>query len=667
MAETAGNHHTDVAGEDSLKRSQPPRRGTVTGRALLLGTLGAGAVGLLAPWAIHVLRGSYMALDFSTPAAVVLLFVLVAGPNLLLLRFRRSLALTTAELITIYSMMVVASAIPTMGLTAQIIPLSTGPYYYATAENAWAQKITPHIPPWLTPQGTAVDAPVITDLYEGLPAGAQVPWGAWVRPLLGWLPMLLVVHFVMICMMVLLRKQWVDNERLAYPLTYLPLALAGVDSNGWPVILRRVTFWIGFAIAFLAGSWVGLHNYFPAVPALKLEQSVEAVTGIWTLYFRLSFPMIGFFYLVSLETSFSLWFFNLLAQITGTVMTVLGIASIENLGSYGARDPIFKYLGAGAFLALVASGLWVARGHLGLIWKRVIGEVDSRADEREILSYRVAFWGMVVGLGLIGWWLAASGMPVLVVPLFLIMAFVFFVGLTRVVAESGMAEAVAPAIAPTTVAGWLGWGVLGDRGITSLALTYVWTSDIRTFVMASAANSLKLADVIDSKQRRLFWGFILAIVAALATSIWLTMTRAYAEGGVTMNGWFFSGAVQAAYKWGQECMAQQSGPSIAGLVYSAIGAGIYLVLTALRFRSPAWPFHPIGYCIGSAWIMDRIWFTIFLTWLTKSAILRYGGMVWYRDLRPVFLGLICGQFTCNAAWLVVDWLTGHTGNQIFWI
>jgi len=668
VAEAARNHHTDTTGEDSLKSSEPQRRGMVTGRALMIGTLGAVAVGLLAPWAIHVLRGSYMAIDFSTAGAVALLFILVAGPNLLLLRFRNSLALTTAEIITIYSMMVVASAIPTMGLTAQLIPLSTGVYYYASPENAWGQRIIPYMPDWLSPQGSAIDAPVITDLYEGLPAGAQVPWGAWVRPLLAWLPMLLVVHFVMICMMVLLRKQWVDNERLAYPLTYLPLALAGAGSNGWPVILKRSTFWIGFAIAFLGASFGGpLHNYFPAVPATTWSQRVTVLKDIWSLRFHIIFPLIGFFYLVNLETSFSLWFFNLLAQIAQATMKVVGITSTENLGIYGAPDPILKYIGTGAFLALVVSGLWVARGHLKLIWGQVIGKADPQVDEQEILSYRVAFWGMIVGLGLVGWWLVASGIPVLVVPLFLILAFVFFVGLTRIVAESGMATAVAPAIAPTTVAGWLGWGALGDRGLISLALSYVWTSDIRTFVMASAANSLKMADVIHSKQRRLFWGFILAIIGALVASIWLTMTRAYMQGGITMNSWFFQGTVAASYKWAQDWIVQRPSPSIAGLVYTAIGAGIYLVFTALRFRWTSWPFHPIGYCIGSVWIMDNIWFTIFLTWLTKAAILRYGGMVWYSNLRPVFLGLICGQFTCNVVWLVLDWLTGHTGNPVHWI
>jgi hypothetical protein len=145
------------------------------------------------------------------------------------------------------------------------------------------------------------------------------------------------------------------------------------------------------------------------------------------------------------------------------------------------------------------------------------------------------------------------------------------------------------------------------------------------------------------------------------------MTRAYTLGGVTMNPWFFTGSVNVAYKWVQDWIVKQPGPSYAGIVYTVIGAAIYVLLTALRFRSPKWPFHPIGYCIGSVWIMDRIWFTCFLTWLAKGTILRYGGMVSYQNLRPVFLGLICGQFTCNVVWVFADWLTGHTGNQIFWI
>ena len=80
-----------------------------------------------------------------------------------------------------------------------------------------------------------------------------------------------------------------------------------------------------------------------------------------------------------------------------------------------------------------------------------------------------------------------------------------------------------------------------------------------------------------------------------------------------------------------------------------------------------WPFHPIGFAIGGTWIMDQLWLTCFTGWLLKSVVLRYGGLKFYQRLRPAFLGLILGQFTCNGFWLIVDHFTGRTGNQIFWI
>ncbi len=67
------------------------------------------------------------------------------------------------------------------------------------------------------------------------------------------------------------------------------------------------------------------------------------------------------------------------------------------------------------------------------------------------------------------------------------------------------------------------------------------------------------------------------------------------------------------------------------------------------------------------WIMDQIWFTVFLAWLIKFAIVRYGGLKLFQKFRPLFLGLILGQFTCNGFWIVIDAIAGGRGNQIFWI
>jgi len=68
----------------------------------------------------------------------------------------------------------------------------------------------------------------------------------------------------------------------------------------------------------------------------------------------------------------------------GWTVATHAAANTENLGIYGARDPILKYVGTGAFLALVVTGPWVARGHLSLIWKRVTGEVGPEVDEKEM-------------------------------------------------------------------------------------------------------------------------------------------------------------------------------------------------------------------------------------------------------------------------------------------
>ncbi len=646
------------------------RHGRVTARALVLGLLGAATVGYLAPYSVHVVQGSSMEFDHTTPMALFFYFFLAAGPNLLLLKLRRSLALKPAELITIFGMMTMASALVTMGLTSQIIPVVTGPAYYAGPQNRFATEVMPFIKPWLVPTGAdQPGSPVVKYLYEGLPPGQGVPWAAWMPCLLGWAPMLASLYVAMICSMVLLRKQWVENERLAYPLTFLPLELAGARSGGVPVILRQAMFWLGFALAGGLAATTGLHYYYPTVPLPNMRPIAELVKNIWILQFRFSMPMIGFFYLVNLDVTFSLWFFNLIFQALGALIKVLNLTSHENVGPFGSSTDLFKYSGSGAFLALVISGLWVARPHLRTIWRRVKGELGPEVDREEILSYPMAFWLLVVSLLVMALWLGAIGLPWVTIPIFLLLAFALFLGLTRVVVESGMAEAVAPSIAPGLSASLMGTPVFGQAGMIALVLNYVWASDIRTFVMASTANSLRMTAVVERGHRRLFWGFLAAIAVAFAVSFDVTLSAGYKSGTAGMSAWFFgaSGVPTLGFKWAQDRLATNVGPSQLGWIATSVGAVIYLLLAAARFRFMNWPLHPVGFAVAQTWIMDAIWFSPFLTWLLKSTFLRYGGMRTYLFMRPFFVGLIMGQFSLNVLWLGLDKLTGHTGISLFWI
>ena len=655
MAQT----HTSAVQPATCRDVQGP-----TTRALLVGALGALGVGFGCVYGTMVLRGSYMDLDFSTPGAVFLFFVLFLVSRGLLRWLRPAWALQPREMITVYIMMIVASAIPTMGLTGQILPLITAPRYFATPENKWQETLLPYLPQWATVQ----DEQMARHLFDGAPETVAVPWGRWLKPLLAWTPLVLGLHLSMMCMMVIARKQWVERERLTYPLTQLPLSLVAHDDPrfGQP-LLRSPTAWIGLAIPLLVTSFVGLHNYLPLVPAPRLDYGIPLYRQHSWMVFRLSFPMVGFFYIVPLDVLFSLWFFNLLFFNLQGIMSVAGWDLRENAGPYGANSALFKHLGMGAMIALVLSGVRVAIPHLRDVWRGATGGAREADDHGELIGYRAALWGMVLGLALMGLWIRASGMPILMVAVFLFGAFVLFVGLTRIVAEAGLAEAVASIISPSFVVSGFGTSPLGKPGLAAMGLTYVWCSDIRTYVMASTANGLKLADTVGLGGRRLFGGLGLSLLLAIGSSVWLTLRQAYAEGGQTLNSWFFNGGPLACWQFISNKIDFPSGPFWPGWLVTGIGAAVLAFLTQMRQLFMWWPLHPLGFTVAGTWIMDQLWLTCFTAWLLKLLILRYGGMKLYRTMRPLFLGLILGQFTCNGIWLFVDHFAGKRGNQIFWI
>ncbi len=638
-----------------------------TFRALFAGSLGSLAIAVGVPYSTYFVRGSYMDLDFSTPAALFLFLGMVLFGNTALARLggpRRRWALTPPELVVAYIMMIVACAIPTMGFTAQVLPTITAPFYFASSGNRWQELLWPHIPTWLAPR----DPVVVRQFFEGIRhGGGTIPWGAWAVPIAAWSAFILPFHFVSLCIMVLLRRQWVNRERLAFPLTHLPLEMVVDDGRPVKPLFRNALLWIGFGIPFVLSSMKGLHQYFPTFPMPTLETTFPMFRNSMNLSLRASFPMIGFFYLVNLDTTFSLWFFNLLAFCVRGILNVLAVLYKENLGIYGTPSPIFAHMGMGAMFVLVLSGLWYARPHLSDVWRRVRTR-DSRVDDSgEVLSYRTAFWGMCIGLVWIGAWLALIGMPVWTVPVFLIAALVLFVGLTRVVVESGLAEAVASTTAMGFSVSALGTSAFGPAGLSALGQCHVFAGDMRTYVMASMASGLRMADVARPSRRPLVFAIFLSLIIALAGSLVLTLHLAYKEGGLNLNSWFFSGGPQAAWGFVADRQTNPTGASRNGMLLEGLGAVIMLFLTFMRQHYIWWPFHPIGFAVGTTWIMDQIWLSAFICWLLKLSIVRYGGLKAFRRARPLFLGLILGQFTCNGVWLIIDALTGMKGNQIFWI
>ena len=633
-------------------------------RAVGAGTLLSLAIALGAPYANMVVRGSYMALDFSTAGAIFLFFVLTGGINALLRLLSPPLALQRGELLVVYIMMITASAIPTMGLMEYLLPIIAAVHYFATPENEWASLLHPHLQDWITPLGPEA----VKWFYEGAPAGRPVPWAAWLRPLLYWGVLAAALYLVMISAMVILRRQWIERERLIYPLVQVPLEMVGGEGpNGQAAFYRSAAMWVGFALPALVSTIKGLYAYYPFLPSGDLVATVPLFRDSLNVIFRLSFPMVGFTYLINLDIAFSLWFFNLLGTLARGGMNTLGIASTEKLGPYAAHGtPILAHQGMGAMLVLVCFGLWVGRRHLRAVFARAfLGRPAD--DDGEILSYRAAVFVFVGGAAVMGLWLWLSGLPPWAAAALVVLALLVFVGLTRIVVESGLAEAVAPMVASSALVSAVGSSALGAGGMVGIAFNYVWGADIRTFVMASCAHGLKLGESLGPRLRPLFWILLWAIAVSFVGSAAMILHLCYTYGGINLNGWFFGAGATNPFAYAATHLNDPTGPHWGGWLHTGLGAGIMALLMWVRHQVLWWPLHPIGFPVSVTWIMDQIWFSVFLAWALKVAVMKYGGPQLFRATRPFFLGLIAGQYVTAGVWLVVDYFTGMTDNTVFWI
>jgi hypothetical protein len=85
----------------------------------------------------------------------------------------------------------------------------------------------------------------------------------------------------------------------------------------------------------------------------------------------------------------------------------------------------------------------------------------------------------------------------------------------------------------------------------------------------------------------------------------------------------------------------------------AVGFAITCLLTVLRMRIPGFPLHPAAYVLNTSFANDFFWCDMFVAWLVKSLLVRYGGAGVYRQGLPFFLGLILGDFVTGSVWSII--------------
>ena len=114
---------------------------------------------------------------------------------------------------------------------------------------------------------------------------------------------------------------------------------------------------------------------------------------------------------------------------TNTVLHLLAIAQLwlyDRVGftvglgdNYCSASPELGWQGFGGMIVMVLWGLWMARDHLGDVFRKAIKDDPDVDDSRELLSYRSAVVAGVVALLYMVVFLHATGMTPDVIVVFL--------------------------------------------------------------------------------------------------------------------------------------------------------------------------------------------------------------------------------------------------------
>ena len=330
------------------------------------------------------------------------------------------------ELLTVYLILSIGTAWVGHDSLQVLMPQIVYPFRYASAENRWDELFLPFLPKWLY----VSDKTALLNAY----AGGHRFWAPenfrpWVLPLLGWGSFCVALSLLMIGLCLLVRRRWMEEERLTYPVLYLPKEIARPASALW----RSTPFWLGFSIAAFIDLLNGFAALYPSVPSIKVRvwnydpllsslfvgYPLQALQGTRMSFYPFA---IGLGLLLPPDLLFSCWVFYWLERMQRLVGLMVGWTQLP-----GYPWTNFQAFGGYAGIALFA--LWVARRSFWMTLRRAFGGQDT--------TERWGFQVMVIALPFLLGFAHAIGMSLPMGVLFFALYLLLLLSITRIRAELG--------------------------------------------------------------------------------------------------------------------------------------------------------------------------------------------------------------------------------------
>ncbi len=571
--------------------------------------------------------------------AVISLAAVVIFSRLASLIARRPL-LSPAELAVIYAMVTLACAVSGLDQVQTAVPVVAHPIWFATPENRWEDLFLRDMPKWLTVE----DTKALWAMYDShLPLFATPYWRPWLRVTAVWSGFWLLMLWVMLCLNTIVRRNWMEESKLSFPIVQIPIAIAEPAAR----VARSYAFWIGFGVALIIDILNGLHRLYPAVPSLMgvlearfdLGQQLKSMPWRaigWTPLTFYPFA-IGLAFFIPLDLAFSCWFFYVYWKIVRIVSAALGWGRIP-------RAPWIDEQSHGAYQALAGYAVWASRRQFAAALRAMFGRFGD--DPGEPLPMWLAGWGAVLGTAGLILFCMAAGVPAGIAAAFWLLYWGISLAVTRIRAELGSPvhdlHKVGPEVIITEA---IGPRYLSRRTLIFFAYAWSFNRAHRSHPMPHMLEPMKMAEQLGAGQRAIAIALIIAAIVAVPLS-WIVMIDAMCRYG----GLRRSGKGREAFTRLQNWLVSEGRPNWYSVGAVAVGAATTVLLAAARIRWTWWPFHPAGFAVSGSWSMALFAPSIFISWFLKSLILRYGGLSAYPRASRFFIGLVMGEFLAGTFW-----------------
>jgi hypothetical protein len=571
---------------------------------------------------------------------IFILFILLLLNSLFGKLWNKRLA--EGELLIIYVMLAVATGLFGIDMMTLLVPIMGHSFWFATPENEWSEIFWQYLPRQLV----VSDLGVLKGYYEGESSFWQIEHlRAWLLPVGMWLIFILLLFLTTMFINLILRRQWVEHEKLSYPVIQLPMEM----SSGR--FLRNKLMWIGFGLAFMLDLLAGLHALYPSVPALRVKWYNLAplfntrpwnAVGWLPIHF---YPFAtGLGYMMPLSLSLSVWFFYLFWKVQLVFTSAVG---------WRLPGRYLEWEKAGAWLGIGLLAIWTSRKALRNVFMSAL-RGNKKAVESDPVGPRTAILGATgCFAAMIIFWSYFGVNPIAAI-VFFAFYLLFSLAATRMRAELGPPTHELHFIGPDRImASAVGSKSFSPETLSGFALLY-WTNyGYRCHPMPHQLEGFKIAEQARLRPKLILKAEIWALVIGAVSAFLVLLTLFYRYGATAEVHGGSLGPSWETYDRLGRILSSPETPDSALLKQMGFGFLLTVFLMAMRMRFLWWRLHPVGFAVASGWSISWMWFSIFLGWLCKWVILRSGGLKAHRKAVPFFLGMIMGQMTIGSIWSII--------------